>query len=937
VLLYFWPDSNVERAKNALRQTIFRLRRDLGPPDPIVGNNELHLDPAAVASDVAEFEDAVAGGRIEEAVALYHGPFLQGVSIGITPEFDRWVATHRAWLAQRFAAAVESLASAATSRSDHRAAIMWWQRLAATDPTSSRVAVGLMTALADSGDRDGALQYSRLHELLLQEELGVAPDETIIALVNKLRAAPVLNGAPVGGALMPALAASSATADAAGHGGFPTVTQRRPARQRGQLGFAIAVGVLVVAFATGRRYISRDNPSEPPPSPAVIAIIPFATRGDTANLGVDASDLLDKALDGMASLRVVDRRELRRTADNARLLDDPIVAQGIARKHGAGRFLLGEVTGTANAATVSATLYAYTRGPTPRRIAEISATGRRDDIAGITSDLARRLLATLYSSDTTRLTHSAALTTHSLSALKAYLDGEQHFQNGAFAPAVEAYRRAVSEDTSFAIAYYRLAVAADWASHPTLPTEALGRALALAPSLPEYERRLVDALAAWRQGRGAHAIRLYRVAVAESPGDVEAWYQLGEALYHSGPAYGQSVLEARPAFERAVHFRPAAREALVHLVRLAAKARDTRAVDSLTRRIMVMDTTADATELRLFRSMALGHHDSVSQLLDTLRRSPDEAVLSAAWRAAVFAEDFPAASAIAGLLIDPTRSASYQATGRWYVASLDLAGGSWKAARAVLAPSLATLNIPHDRGISSAGTTTTISGGSVDAIHADQLGLMAAMPWLSLSSGELNVLRRHVAASPGPPPDLAYWPNLFGTQFRDYVLGLLAVRAGDTTAALRFAAGLDRIRGDSGLMESARGAAITLRAEVAHAAGERERAIALLDAAPVRATLHSVLPSRAYERFLRAELLHELGRDDEALRWYATQGQSFIPDMIYLAPAELRQAEIRERHGDFAAARVHYRRFIELWAACDPELQPRVQHARERLRSLEGG
>jgi DNA-binding SARP family transcriptional activator len=937
LLLYFWPDSNVERAKNALRQTTFRLRRDLGPPDPIVGNNELQLDPAAVTSDAAEFEAALAEGRIKEAVALYRGPFLQGLSIGIAPEFDRWVTAQRARLAQRFAAAVESLASAATARGEHHAAIMWWQRLAATDPTNNRVAVGLMTALAESGDRDGALEYSRLHELMLRDKVGVALDETVIALVNKLRAAPLLNGTVTGGVSLPTVTNNSAAIANASNGQSPATAQPWGAPRRRRVGLAIVLGALVLGIAIGRRIISRDSAPESPPSPAVIAIFPFVARGDVGDLGVVASDRLDAALGGMASLHVVDRRQLRQTTDSARsILDDPVLANTVARRYGAGQFLLGEVTGTGNAATISATLYAYTRRSLPTPIAEISATGGRDDIPGVTSDLARRLLATLYSSDTTRLTHSAALTTRSLSALKAYLDGDRHFQNGAFAPAVEAYRRAVAEDTAFAIAYYRLSVAADWASHPTLPTEALGRAIALAPSLPEYEQRLVHALAAWRQGRGADAIRLYRLAVAEYPDDVEAWYQLGEALYHSGPAYGQSVLEARPAFERAVHFRPAAREALVHLVRLAAKARDTRAVDSLTRRVMAMGTSADATELRLFRSMALGHRDSVSQLLDTLRRSPDEAVLSAAWRVAVFAEDLPAASAIARLLIDPTRSAGYQATGRWYVASLDLAGGSWKAARAMLAPSLATLGAPNAYGNSSAGATAAIGVGSVDAIHAIQLGLMAAMPLLRLSPDELDVLQRHAAASPGAPPELAYWPNLLDTQFRDYVLGLLAVRAGDTTAALRFAEGLERLRGNSDVIEYARSAALTLRAEVAHVAGQSERALAFLDAAPVHATLHSLLPSRAYERFLRGELLHELGRDDEALRWYATQGQSFVPDMIYLAPAELRQAEIRERHGDLAGARAHYHRFIELWRACDPELQPLVKHASERLRSLEG-
>ena len=590
---------------------------------------------------------------------------------------------------------------------------------------------------------------------------------------------------------------------------------------------------------------------------------------------------------------------------------------------------------TATSVTVAATLYAY--GSQPMRIAEVSATGRRDDLAAVTSDLARRVLATLQSSDGNRLARSAALSTRSLSALKAYLNGEHRFQNAAFAPAVEAYRRAVAEDTMFAIAYYRLSVAADWASHPTLPTEALGRAVALAPNLPEYEHRLVLALAAWRQGRGADAIRLYRLAVAEYPDDAEAWYQLGEALYHSGPAYGQWSRSA-PSLRACIRFRPGTRESLVHLIRLAAKARDTRAVDSLTRRVISMDTTRDATELRLFRSLAMGRRDSANKLLDSLRRSPDEALLSAAWRAAVFTEDLAGASAIARLLIDPTRTAGYQATGRWYVASLDLAGGSWRSARAMLAPAMAALGTVADTRGTASGAATAVPPGSVDAVHAGQLGFMAAaMPLLPLSAGELDLHRRRVAVWPGAPPDMAYWPNLSHPRLRDYVLGLLAVRAGDTTAALRYSRRLERIRGDREVGEHAYGAALTLRAEVARAGGERARALALLDAAPIRANLTSLLSSRAYERFLRAELLHELGRDEEALRWYATQGQSFVPDMIYLAPAELRQAEIRERQGDLPRARAHYRRFIELWGACDPELQPLVDRARERLRVLGAG
>jgi tetratricopeptide (TPR) repeat protein len=83
-------------------------------------------------------------------------------------------------------------------------------------------------------------------------------------------------------------------------------------------------------------------------------------------------------------------------------------------------------------------------------------------------------------------------------------------------------------------------------------------------------------------------------------------------------------------------------------------------------------------------------------------------------------------------------------------------------------------------------------------------------------------------------------------------------------------------------------------------------------------------------------LLRELGRDEEALRWYATQGQTIVPDLIYLAPAELRQAQIYEQRGDRGRAASHYRRFIELWGNADPAMQPLVNDARRRLRALGG-
>jgi hypothetical protein len=52
--------------------------------------------------------------------------------------------------------------------------------------------------------------------------------------------------------------------------------------------------------------------------------------------------------------------------------------------------------------------------------------------------------------------------------------------------------------------------------------------------------------------------------------------------------------------------------------------------------------------------------------------------------------------------------------------------------------------------------------------------------------------------------------------------------------------------------------------------------------------------------------------------------------------ARERLGALYEELGDNSKAAEHYAAFAELWADADPELQPRVQHARERVAALEG-
>ncbi|MDF1502777.1 BTAD domain-containing putative transcriptional regulator, partial [Roseisolibacter sp. H3M3-2] len=190
LLALFWPDEEEERARRALAQALYALRRDLGDERAIVGTQELRVDPDAMASDVAAFAAHVKGGRLAEAAALYAGPFLDGFHLVGAPAFERWAEEERGSLARYHARVLERLATAAerAGRADEAAA--HWRALAAADPLDARVTVRLMEALEATGDRAGALTQARIYEVLVAQELELAPDSAVLALAARLRAPP---------------------------------------------------------------------------------------------------------------------------------------------------------------------------------------------------------------------------------------------------------------------------------------------------------------------------------------------------------------------------------------------------------------------------------------------------------------------------------------------------------------------------------------------------------------------------------------------------------------------------------------------------------------------------------------------------------------------------------------------------------------------------
>src|SRR6185437_9455791 len=276
LLALLWPERDVESARHSLDQLLYESRRALCA-SPAVGGATLRLDPAVISCDLAEWEAALRRADLEAAVALYRGPFLQGFFLNGSATFEEWADTVRSQLTATYRRTLESLATSAAAHGKLDDSIAWRRRLAAEDRIGSRVALGLMQALAESGDRAGALEFFRVHERIVRAELDAPPDPAVSAFAHTLRSTTVLarervnaaHEAPAAPVEQPAadLAAPSPAADLAAPSpvSSPRSAGSQPGR-RGRLPY-VHVAVAVVAMAPvlyGVAAIGRHRTPAPP-------------------------------------------------------------------------------------------------------------------------------------------------------------------------------------------------------------------------------------------------------------------------------------------------------------------------------------------------------------------------------------------------------------------------------------------------------------------------------------------------------------------------------------------------------------------------------------------------------------------------------------------------------------------------------------------------
>ncbi len=186
----FWPESDDEAARGALRRTLSALRTAVGGVGIVTGRAQVALDQAASNVDLEEFERLAESSRpsdLEAAAALARGPFLAGFALRDSPAFDDWQAARAIRVERKVGDMLDRLLAARLDGGDPGGAVEAARRRVDLDPLDEPGQRRLIALLGLMGDRAGAIRQYRSLVALFDRELGVAPLRETTDLYEALR------------------------------------------------------------------------------------------------------------------------------------------------------------------------------------------------------------------------------------------------------------------------------------------------------------------------------------------------------------------------------------------------------------------------------------------------------------------------------------------------------------------------------------------------------------------------------------------------------------------------------------------------------------------------------------------------------------------------------------------------------------------------------
>ncbi|MFL5476531.1 MAG: protein kinase domain-containing protein, partial [Gemmatimonadales bacterium] len=344
------------------------------------------------------------------------------------------------------------------------------------------------------------------------------------------------------------------------------VAPKRVSARRLKVATGVVVGVIGVGIG-GMMLRGSASPAVMP-SASTIAVLPFVSPGydtATARLGRDLALTISATLDGVGEIKTADRLSLANATD--RQSASPAEGAALARRLGATSFMRGTLVRAGDAIRVDAGLYS-TIGLAPL-VDAITVTGHRDSLGALTDSVSLALLRRVWQKGDPPSPSLSAVTSKSVPALRAFLEGERDLVSSDWEGAALAYRSAMSADSTFWLAYFGYSLARYWIYHgPELEPAVIQALSQHRNDLPEREQLLVDAFLVTDRTPRAKILAYQRVT-QRFPQYWPGWFLYADVLFHQGPVAGYDWTEALDAFRRVVALNPKLVPAWEHIWNLA--------------------------------------------------------------------------------------------------------------------------------------------------------------------------------------------------------------------------------------------------------------------------------------------------------------------------------------------------------------------------------
>ena len=634
---------------------------------------------------------------------------------------------------------------------------------------------------------------------------------------------------------------------------------------------AIGVGPAASLIASG--VLDRREP---------LVLADFDNQSPDSLLGGAVTEALRVDLSQSPAMTLMTAQEVREAL--GRMRRDPetplndALAREMARREGLKGFIVGEINPVGSAYVISVRLVATETG---QELATYRETARsRGEIIEAVDRLSKRLRTKIGESLASVRQSSAlpAVTTSSLEALELLSAALKLSRQGDQEGALPLLRRAAAEDTTFAMAYRALAALSYNLGKPAEGHRYAELAYRYADRLSDRERYLASAGFHASRGWADSTAYYYRLLLERWPDSNTYLNNLGDIYERMG-----RYQEALELYRRATEASPAHVTGYLNLASAA--------------RTLGLHATADSALEEMSQRAPVGRLHGLTDASN-----------------AMYAGDLARLDSIArawARQADPEARAG----GREVLASL--AGMRGRTALALaLADSAATRYLE----VGSPTWATSVMHLIVNTALATEP--RAAEPLLERW---LPVFRSAESLRASPP-------------FYHFALGIFATgyaAMGETGRAYALLAQMDSLVAAGDFRPSGIGEHV--RALLALREGQPAEALTYLE----RARIADFGLVRDHSRLLLADTHAALGQLPEAVARYdtvsGTLGLNFMDTRAhppFQPVAHERAGQVYLALGDTTAALRHLGAFIELWAEADPELQPRVQAARQTIEEI---